>query len=227
VEHKILLIEDERPIAENIEFCLKESGFLVQWASNCHEGMRAFQKESPSLIILDVGLPDGNGYSLCKDIRKTSQVPILFLTARADEIDRIVGLELGADDYMAKPFSPRELCLRVQALLKRQQSPGQNLKTFQVDEDKGRITYRGKILDLSRYEYRILLVLIKRPGMIFSREKLMSMVWESPESSFERTIDTHIKSLRAKLKQADSNEQGIETPIETHRGLGYSLKENL
>ncbi len=223
MQHKILLIEDERPIAENIEFCLREAGFLVQWTSSCHDGLRAFQKEVPSLIILDVGLPDGNGYSLCKDIRKTSQVPILFLTARAEEIDRIVGLELGADDYMAKPFSPRELSLRVQALLKRLQSPNQTPPTFSVDEEKGRITYRGKILELSRYEYRILLVLLKRPGMIFSREKLMNLAWESPESSLERTIDTHIKSLRAKLKLVAPNEQAIET----HRGLGYSLKENL
>jgi two-component system, OmpR family, catabolic regulation response regulator CreB len=163
---------------------------------------------------------------ICKKIRKSSSVPILFLTARSDEVDKIVGFELGADDYLTKPFSTRELTARVKAILKRA-NPETNARVsdhgvFKVDHEKFKITVDGHLLELSRYEFKILEVLVRRPGVVFSRTQLMEMVWEDPSMSLERTVDTHIKSIRAKLKEVrpDLN------LIETHRGLGYSLKES-
>jgi two-component system catabolic regulation response regulator CreB len=220
----ILLVEDERSIADNIRLCLEAENFNVQWSASYQEALKMAQDSPWALLILDVGLPDGNGYSLCKEIRKSQDTPIVFLTARSDEVDKVVGFEFGADDYITKPFSPRELVLRIKAILKRGQ-PERNdgAALFVVDEEKQRITFNKKILELSRYEYRILKVLVARPGQIFSREKLMELAWDSPESSFDRTVDTHIKSLRAKLKEVAPK----LNPIETHRGSGYSLKENL
>jgi len=219
---KILLIEDEPSIADTIIYPLETDGFEAIWGMTISEGRKAFRSHSVDLILLDVGLPDGNGFEFCKEIRKSSDVPIIFLTARREEIDRIIGLEIGGDDYVIKPFSPRELVSRVKAVLRRSRhkqhspfAPG-----FAVNEDACKIVYRGKELELSRYEYRILEILVRRPGWIFSREKLMSMAWEEPESAMDRTIDAHIKGIRSKLRQLDPERD----PIQTHRGMGYSLK---
>ena len=182
-------------------------------------------KESIDLIVLDIGLPDINGLELCKEIRKAHNIPIIFLTARDDEIDRVVGLEIGADDYLTKPFSPRELSARVKAILRRTHSNTAStpLPSFQIDESKRRISYFDAILDLSHYEYRILRTFIRRPGHVYSRDQLMSLVWDEPETSMDRTVDAHIKNIRAKLKKIKPEVD----PIITHRGVGYSLKEDL
>jgi two-component system catabolic regulation response regulator CreB len=188
--------------------------------------MPLLEKEAIDLIVLDIGLPDINGLELCKEIRQRCNLPIIFLTARATEIDRVVGLEIGADDYVVKPFSPRELTARVKAVLRRTRRPvveRPTPQTFQVDESKRRISYRGRPLDLSRYEYNLLTLFIQRPGHVFSREQLMDMAWDEPEASMDRTVDAHIKNIRAKLK---SIEPGMD-PIVTHRGVGYALKEDL
>ena len=176
--------------------------------------------------MLDIGLPDISGLELCKEIRKTHPIPVIFLTARADEVDRVVGLEIGADDYVVKPFSPRELAARVRAVLRRTRkspaaAPSQN--TFKIDESRRQITYSGTPMELSRYEFNLLVILIQRPGHVFSREQLMQLAWEEPEAAMDRTVDAHIKNIRAKLKTINPE---ID-PIITHRGIGYALKEDL
>ena len=224
----ILVAEDEPAIADTIIYALRTEGFEVAWCSTGQALLEQFEKQSADLIILDVGLPDCNGFELCKDIRKTSMVPIIFLTARNSEVDRVVGLEIGGDDYVSKPFSPRELAARVKAVLRRMPNVQHDVEApedsspFKVDEGRMKIFYYGEALELSRYEYRILEVLIKRPGQIYSRDKLMEMVWEAPEFSGDRTVDTHIKTLRAKLKTVKPELD----PIQTHRGIGYSLRES-
>ncbi len=227
--HKILVVEDEPAIADNITYAFRTEGFDVVWCSTGQEAQTILSDNGIDLIILDVGLPDCNGFDLCKDIRKSSAVPIIFLTARTDEVDRVVGLEIGGDDYVVKPFSPRELAARVKAVLRRAPSTGGAAgaavvdSRFVIDRKKLTISYFGKPLDLSRYEYKILEVLIGRPGWVFSRDQLMEMVWEEPGASMDRTVDTHVKTLRAKLRDVKPK----LTPIQTHRGVGYSLKESL
>ncbi len=224
---KILIVEDEPAIVDTIQYALETDGFETRWLPTGLEVMPLLADETIHLIVLDIGLPDINGLELCKTIRKKHSIPIIFLTARADEIDRVVGLEIGADDYIVKPFSPRELTARVKAVLRRTKSSGSSAahasQTFVVNEAKCQINYFGHILDLSRYEYKLLQVFIRRPGFVFSRNQLMDFVWEEPENSLDRTVDAHIKNLRAKLRAVRAD---ID-PIVTHRGLGYSLREGL
>jgi len=223
---RIVIVEDEPAIADNIQYALETDGFEAICFS---EGIKAgeyLNDGDADLIVLDVGLPDINGFELCKNIRKKTNTPIIFLTARTEEVDRIVGLEIGADDYVTKPFSPRELTARIKAVLRRSGSVKENppeSSIFTVDESRRRITYLGKPLDLSRYEFNILKTFIKRPGHVFSRDKLMDMAWEEPEASLDRTVDAHIKNIRAKLRSIEPDSD----PIITHRGIGYSLREDL
>ena len=225
---KILVVEDEPAIADNIRYALETEGFEVLWCSVGADALGALADHSIQLIVLDVGLPDLSGFDLCKTIRKDSTVPIIFLTARSDEIDRVVGLEIGADDYVTKPFSPRELSARVKAILRRSQitNPRPEERSddfpFVVDGEKKRVFYYGEALELSRYEFRIMELLVRRPGRVYSRDQLMDLVWEAPESSMDRTVDTHVKTLRAKLRAINADRD----PIVTHRGLGYALKES-
>ncbi len=228
MKYLILIIEDEPAIADNIKYALATEGFDVDWHSTGGGVIKYLDENSVSLIILDIGLPDINGMELCKEIRKRSQTPVIFLTARSDELDKVVGLEIGADDYMVKPFSPRELTARVKAVLRRTESASiaknaEQTSVFVIDRQKYKISYFKGELDLSKYEYQLLEILIKRPGQIFSRDKLMGMAWDDPDMSMDRTVDTHIKNIRGKLKKIKPE---ID-PIKTHRGLGYSLKEDL
>ena len=223
---KILLVEDESSIADTVIYALETEGFEVKWYSLGVEALVDLQENNDySLMILDVGLPDTNGFDLCKEIRRSSDIPIIFLTARNEEIDRIVGLEIGADDYVTKPFSPRELSARIKVILKRvnhssQQTPEQlSDTTFIVDQQRVIISYLGQALDLTRYEFLILKKLLQQPERVFSREQIISEVWSEPHASMDRAVDTHIKTLRQKLKQVNSD----SAPIKTHRGLGYSI----
>ncbi len=223
---KILIVEDEPAIADTIQYALETDGFKTVCLHTGIDALPLLSTEKVDLIILDVGLPDMNGFELCKQIRKVHTTPVIFLTARGDEIDRVVGLEIGGDDYVIKPFSPRELSARVKAVLRRtgaaeRSSPAGN--AFQVDESKRRISYFGQPLDLSRYEYNILETFILRPGHVYSRDQLMIKAWDDPDASMDRTVDAHIKNIRAKLKTIHPE---ID-PIITHRGMGYSLKEGL
>jgi two-component system, OmpR family, catabolic regulation response regulator CreB len=220
----VLLIEDESAIADMVLYALKSEGFGSEWHRLGREGI-AWLRQHPeaALLILDVGLPDGNGFEFCKEIRRFSEIPIIFLTARNEEVDRIVGLEIGGDDYMGKPFSPRELTARIKAILKRGPAtsavePAQQT-LFEVDLARCRIRYHQVWLDLTRYEYEVLRTLLRHPERIYTRNQIMEQVWSDPGDSLERAVDTHIKTLRAKLREVN----GDENPIQTHRGMGYSI----
>lgn len=224
----ILLIEDEAAIADNVIYALTTEGYGVEWRATANEGLALFQRAKPALVILDVGLPDLNGFELLQKLRQRDSTPIIFLTARSDEVDRVVGLEMGADDYVTKPFSPRELTARVRAVLRRYSAPqreegatpmGADNGPFQVDSLRCQIHYRDTPLTLSRYEYRLLKILLEHPGRVYSRETLLHLAWDYPDHSLDRTVDTHIKTLRAKLREVDPSCQVIKT----HRGMGYSL----
>jgi two-component system catabolic regulation response regulator CreB len=222
----ILIVEDEPAIADTIHYALQTDGYTPIVVHAGAPALAILQKEKIDLVILDVGLPDITGFELCKQIRQDSAIPIIFLTARGQEIDRVVGLEIGGDDYVVKPFSPRELTARVKAVLRRMH-PGPSANgprsAFEVTTDKRRIRYCGTLLELSRTEYDILATFIQRPGQVFTRERLMELVWEAPEASMDRTVDAHIKNLRAKLRAIRPEPD----PIVTHRGTGYALREGL
>ncbi len=227
---KILIVEDEPSIADNIKYALETENFDTIWHSEGKNVISLLSEEKVDLIILDIGLPDISGMELCKEIRKEYSVPVIFLTARSDEIDKVVGLEIGADDYMVKPFSPRELTARVKAIFRRTQNGvgtdnniNKSSLPFEVNEEQYKISYFSQNLDLSRYEFKLLKIFITRPGKIYSRDQLMDMVWDEPEMSMDRTVDAHIKNLRNKLKKIKPD---ID-PIKTHRSIGYSLKENI
>jgi two-component system catabolic regulation response regulator CreB len=237
---KILLVEDDPAIAEPLIYALQREGWLVNWVTLAAQALEQQATTPHDFMILDVGLPDMDGFDLCRAIRKQWSTPLLFLTARSEEIERIIGLEIGADDYCAKPFSPREIISRIKVIWRRMQSPEftsshsapnpehvpniehliiwgpwhLNLLTFHV-------TYHEQTLNLTRYELRLLEVLLKHPERVWSRNQLMQAAWEHPDHSLERTIDSHIKTLRQKLRAVDPID-----PIQTHRGLGYSLSRS-
>jgi two-component system catabolic regulation response regulator CreB len=191
-----------------------------------------FSSEEFALVILDVGLPDTTGFEVCKRLRALRNVPVIFLTARSSEVDRVVGLEIGGDDYVCKPFSPRELTARVRAVLRRFNGSGPPTtstddlastsdRPIRVDEERCQISYFGVVLLLARYEFRLLKTMAKHPGRVFSRTQLMEHASDEPEAAMERTVDAHVKTLRAKMKAV---REEVE-PIVTHRGMGYSLAE--
>ena len=226
----VLIAEDEPAIADAVLYALRSEGLQAEHCLLGGEVAPRVRAGGVDVVVLDVGLPDRSGFDVCRELRSSteawvSQVPVIFLTARNDEIDRVLGLELGADDYMAKPFSPRELVARVRARLRRSQlSPGDELGRvhgeFVHDADGHRIHFRGRALELTRYEYVLLAALLQRPGAILSRAQLMDHGWDSAAESADRTIDTHVKTLRAKLRAAGAEHD----PIRTHRGLGYALE---
>jgi two-component system catabolic regulation response regulator CreB len=225
----ILVVEDEPAIADTIQYALESEGFRCLRLETGTEVVAVLDRQPVALVVLDIGLPDVSGIEVCRRIRQRHDVPVVFLTARGGEVDRVVGLELGADDYVIKPFSPRELAARAKAVLRRTrpassapQSPPPGA-TFALDEERRQITYFGRPLELSRYEYRLLAVLLKRPGRVYSRDELLDLVWDAPEASLDRTVDAHVKNLRAKLRDIRPDAD----PIATHRGMGYSLKEGL
>lgn len=222
---RILIIEDEPAIADTLAYALRTEGYEATCLGLGREALTALRCADFALVILDVGLPDMSGFDVCRELRRFSDVPVIFLTARSDEVDRIVGLELGADDYVPKPFSPREVASRVRAILRRARPPASAADVpprFTHDEEGARVAYHGVWLGLTRYEYRLLATLLERPGRVLSRTRLMEIVWRDAEDSLERTVDAHIKTLRAKLRAVREDED----PIETHRGLGYSLRGN-
>lgn len=231
---QILCVEDDGAILMPLRYALEREEWQVTWANTGLQALEYIQQQSFDFIILDIGLPDLNGFEVCKKIRHFNHTPLLFLTARDDEIDRIIGLEIGADDYCTKPFSSREIVSRIKAIWRRMEIqnqlqplqqhvtlPSKNATTWKCHDQSLQIVYLGITLQLTRYEYRLLKLLIQSPERVFSRQQLMDEVWEHPEHSLERTVDTHIKSLRNKLKQISPEQD----PIETHRGFGYSLRK--
>lgn len=222
----ILIVEDEAAIADTLIYALQGEGFTTRWLSLAGEALALQAREPADLWILDVGLPDMSGFEACKQLRRSSEVPVLFLTARDSEIDRVVGLEIGADDYVSKPFSPREVAARVKAILKRLQprvppaAEPPAAGPFRFDELRQQIHYHGQLLPLTRHELKLLAVLLSQPERVFSREQLLDATGVSAEAGYERTVDSHIRSLRAKLREVREGSEAIQT----HRGLGYSLR---
>ncbi|MBA4136558.1 MAG: two-component system response regulator CreB [Opitutus sp.] len=227
---RILVVEDEPAIADTIIYALRTEGFEPVWKSSGREALAVVAAQDIALVVLDVGLPDQSGFDVCRELQRRRAVPVIFLTARGGETDRVVGLELGADDYLAKPFSPRELTARVRAVLRRTaatlQPNGTNAAKlpagWEHDEARCRIRFRNHALELTRNEYRLLGALLASPGRVFSREQLLAAAWDDPGASLDRTVDAHVKSVRAKLRTVAPTAD----PIETHRGLGYSLRED-
>jgi two-component system catabolic regulation response regulator CreB len=227
---RVLVVEDERAVADAVLYALRTEGFDALCATTGGEARRVLAAGGVALIVLDVGLPDINGFDLCREIRRQSNVPIIFLTARSEETDRVVGLELGADDYVSKPFSPRELSARVRSVLRRAQTQppkseaaaaATSASPFAIDEQRLIIAYYGERLALTRTEYRILERLISHPGWVYTREQLLDLLSDGPDAATDRSIDSHIKSLRAKLRAVRPEVEAIET----RRGQGYALKE--
>ena len=227
--HRLLVVDDDIDIRSLLAEQLGRAGYQVSTAGDGAEMRRVLEREHIDLIVLDLNLPREDGLTLCRDLRARSSTPVIMLTARSEPIDRVLGLELGADDYMTKPFSPRELVARVRARLRRAApvaaAPGadagwQEHGAFAIDREGRRIRFRGHALDLTRYEYALLEALLQRPGAILSRAQLMDRGWDSSADSADRTVDTHVKTLRAKLRAAGASDD----PIRTHRGLGYALE---
>ena len=202
----------------------EKEGFEVIEAEDGAAAILKVQSEKPDILLLDIMMPVLDGIEVCKQVRKMSDLPIIMVTAKDDDDDRIAGLEIGADDYIAKPFSPREVCARVRTVLRRLQKfaappPLLRVGEFTLNDAAARVTWCGQSLNLTRYEFLLLKTLLHSPGRIFSRQQLMEQVWGDANESFDRTVDTHIKTLRAKLREVNPD----ISPINTHRGMGYSL----
>jgi two-component system, OmpR family, catabolic regulation response regulator CreB len=231
VKTHLLLLEDDPAIAQTVVYVLSREGFEVESVGTVSQAQASLLRAPGqySAAILDVGLPDGSGLDLCRLLRQQggslASLPVIMLTARGEEFDRVLGLELGADDYLTKPFSTRELCARVRALLRRagtQAAPPakpETANTLTCNELDQRARLGPHDLPLTRREFGLLSTLLKHPGRIWSRDALLDAVWGMDADSTDRTVDTHIKTLRAKLREAG----GDEDLIQTHRGLGYGL----
>ncbi len=219
----ILIAEDEAAIADTVVYALQAEGYAAEHVLLGGQVLPRLRRGGIDMVILDVGLPDCSGLDVCRQLRMESEVPVLFLTARDGELDRVLGLELGGDDYMAKPFSLRELVARVRARLRRHvvdDSAGWKRRgDFELDAAGHRARFRGAALDLTRYEFGLLEALLARPGAVLDRARLMDRVWGDALESGERTVDTHVKTLRAKLRVIAPDSD----PIRTVRGLGYAL----
>jgi two-component system, OmpR family, catabolic regulation response regulator CreB len=226
---RVLLVEDEPAIADTLVYALETECFEVIHTVTGNEALTIATQKEFDLVILDIGLPDMTGLDVCRQLRLHSTIPILFLTARHGELDRVLGLELGGDDYVTKPFSPREIVARVRAILRRTQLKESAIiqdpvpiaeRSLQHQAGEMQIYCYGTSLDLTAHEYKLLLVLMQQPGRVFSRDQLLDQAWQDPGAVTDRTIDAHIKSIRAKLRLVRN---GAEELIQTRRGLGYLL----
>jgi two-component system, OmpR family, response regulator len=220
---RILVVDDEPHIREVITFALERTGMATLTARNGAEALQMFRRGSIDLIVLDVGMPEMDGLEVCRQVRKTSEVPILFLSARDEEIDRVLGLEIGGDDYVTKPFSPRELVARVNVILKRANgaaSGGAPMSHGPISLDPGRheVRVNGTPVKLTAVEFAMLEALLARPEFVFTREQLMSAAYRGNIHVADRTIDSHIRNIRAKLAEA-----GCPETIATIRGIGFRL----
>lgn len=226
---QILIIEDEVPFRDSLAALLRLDSYRVEGVTLGRDGLHEVRAGRADLVLLDVGLPDCNGFALFHEIREISKIPVIFMTARGEVVDRVTGLELGADDYLPKPFDYRELLARVRVALRRAAknpeppaSPAAGTTPFLIEPEKRRIRIQERVLDLTPLEYGILKTLIERPGHVYSRDYLMDSLWSGPFTSSDRSIDQHVKTLRRKI--------GLilgETPvILTHRGIGYAMRDD-
>ena len=225
---KVLIVEDDPRIADVLEYALKAEGHDVQKAQRGREAIEMAERSAPALIVLDVGLPDIDGFEVCRAVRKFSDVPVIFLTSRSDEIDRVVGLEIGGDDYVVKPFSPRELLARIKAIRRRHEriasvpaetAANSELRYGQItiDPEKFRVRSGNREIVLTVQEFKLLELLVRHPGRVFTREQVLNRAWGDGGLVTDRTIDVHVKSLRKKFGKFEF--------IETVRGIGYRARE--
>jgi phosphate regulon transcriptional regulator PhoB len=222
----ILVVDDEQPIVDAIEYNLRKEGYVVRTAGDAERALAIARSENPDLIILDVMLPSASGFDVCRTVRASSQVPIIMLTARAEETDRVVGLELGADDYVTKPFSMRELMARVRSVLRR--TAAQETPAFAaievcgmvIDPSRHEVRVGGQTLDLPPREFQLLHFLASNPGRAFTREAILARVWGADSYVGEKTVDVHVRWLREKIEVDASQPQCLVTV----RGVGYRLE---
>ena len=219
----VLLVEDEPSITEPLAESLGREGFDTKVAATAAEALDLAARIQPDLVLLDVMLPDGSGFDVCRELRQRSQVPIIMLTARGEEADRVVGLELGADDYIVKPFSAREVAARIRAMLRRTESPTQpddkpiELGELRLDPARREVTKDGEVLELSRKEFELLQLLMRNAGSVVTRERAIDEVWDTNWFGSTKTLDVHVSGLRRKLGD-DSNEPRF---LHTVRGVGF------
>jgi DNA-binding response OmpR family regulator len=217
----ILVVEDEQAIADLVRAYLRRDGFDVVWARSGEQALEELSRHPVRLVVLDIGLPGIDGFEVCRRLRARASVPILILSARDDEVDRVAGLEAGADDYVTKPFSPRELVARVKAILRR--APGGAivdggalaLGPVELDRASRSVRVRGEPVELTSREFDLLAALLTHPGVVLSRDRLLELVWQGEFAGGTRTVDVHVAQLRAKL--------GLSEFIETVRGAGYKV----
>ncbi len=228
MKKKILVVDDDPHIREVVRFALEQGNYAVEEASDGRQGLERFGRTQPDLLVLDVLMPEMDGLELCREIRKSSRVPILFLSSKADEIDRILGLEIGGDDYLSKPFSPRELAARVRVILKRSQAeapaeeaPAAEARShgkIRLDPESHSAAFGKKAVELTATEFSLLQALMGRPGKVFSRENLMEQAYQGEALVSDRTIDSHVRGVRDKF-----GKKGCASVIETVHGVGYRL----
>jgi two-component system, OmpR family, response regulator VicR len=226
---RILVVDDEKTIVKGLKFNLEKEGYEVLTAFDGEEALRVFKEENPDLMVLDLMLPELDGFEVCRRVRKNSDIPIVMLTARGEDIDKILGLELGADDYVTKPFNPRELAARVKAILRRSQAPAMDsaglqvirLQDLQIDLFQHKVRVRDKEVDLTSKEFALLSLMASHPGRVFSREKLLEHVWGYDYYGDARTVDVHIRHLREKIEPDPATPQLILTVW----GAGYKFRE--
>jgi len=216
----VLVIEDDAKISQLLIDYLTQADYQTQAIFDGQVALDVLAHSTPSAIILDLMLPSVDGIEICKQVRKVSDVPILMLTARIDEIDRLLGLDVGADDYVCKPFSPKEVLARVRALIRRSQGMVITPSRWQVDEESLRIAWQGQWLPLTTVEFRILHLLIKRSGRVFSRSQLLDCVYDDLHDINDRTIDSHIKNIRRKIQTIDPTNDSISSIY----GMGYRFE---
>ena len=223
--HSILVVDDDPHIRDVVRFAFEKTGMTISIAQDGKEALRQFDRNVHDLVVLDIGMPEMDGLEVCRQIRKTADTPILFLSARDEEIDRILGLEIGGDDYVTKPFSPRELVARVNAILRRTRTAPAPSETkamshggLAIDADAHTASFGGKQVALTALEFSILRTLLARPGFVFTRELILDAAYAGNIHVADRTIDSHVRNIRAKMAAA-----GCESVIETVHGVGFKL----
>jgi two-component system, OmpR family, response regulator len=225
VAHSILVVDDDPHIRDVVRFAFEKTGMQISTAQDGKEALRQFDRDVHDLVVLDIGMPEMDGLEVCRQIRKTADTPILFLSARDEEIDRILGLEIGGDDYVTKPFSPRELVARVNAILRRARTTAapaapkaMNHGGLTIDPDGRSVAFQDKPVSLTALEFDILKTLLARPGFVFTRELILDAAYAGNIHVADRTIDSHVRNIRAKMAAA-----GCESAIETVHGVGFRL----
>jgi two-component system response regulator RegX3 len=224
--NRVLVVEDDESCAEALSYVLRREGFVVEFAATGPEAIAAWERHAPDLILLDLMLPGFSGSEVCRQLRQRSNVPIIMLTARDSEVDRVVGLEIGADDYVTKPYSPRELVARVRAVLRRQTAPTAPVKTVfsagpvTLDVSRHTVTVDGELLSLPLKEFELLEILLRNAGKVLTRGQLIDRVWGADYVGDTKTLDVHVKRLRAKLEP----EPSVPRYLITVRGLGYKIE---